>query len=387
MDQNFKRFVDLFRKALSESLAKDEQEEFDVLLQDPAIHEVYRDMQDPDYLTERLSPYLLFPSEKAYRKFERRFGKKYIARKLFTRWSVAATILILIGVAAGVLTTREKEMKRIEIPSNTIISPGMPQARLKLADGRKIEVTRANEGEINEQGGTLIQFEEGKLTYHHTGQTASAMVYNELSVPLGGECYVVLEDGSKVWMNAGSVLKYPICFGDTIREINLEGEAYFKVQRDVDKPFVVVSGEQRVSVLGTEFNVCAYPDEVLVYTTLVNGSVAVTTGMDSCRLVPGQQAIMTVGNENLDVRRVNVEEYVGWKKNMFVFEEQNLEQIMAKLSRWYDVKVFFGNAGAKEIVFKGNLPRYADFYTILNIIEKSSNVKFEVKGKTVTVIM
>ncbi len=261
MDQNFKRFVDLFRKALSESLAKDEQEEFDVLLQDPAIHEVYRDMQDPDYLTERLSPYLLFPSEKAYRKFERRFGKKYIARKLFTRWSVAATILILIGVAAGVLTTREKEMKRIEIPSNTIISPGMPQARLKLADGRKIEVTRANEGEINEQGGTLIQFEEGKLTYHHTGQTASAMVYNELSVPLGGECYVVLEDGSKVWMNAGSVLKYPICFGDTIREINLEGEAYFEIERDA-RPFVVRSKLGDVRVLGTTFGITAYPGRI-----------------------------------------------------------------------------------------------------------------------------
>lgn len=290
MDQNFKRFVDLFRKALSESLAKDEQEEFDVLLQDPAIREVYRDMQDPDYLTERLSPYLLFPSEKAYRKFERRFGKKYIARKLFTRWSVAATILILIGVAAGVLTTREKGMKSIEIPGNTIVSPGMPQAQLRLADGRKIAVTRVNEGKINEQDGTLIQFEEGKLTYHHAGQTTSAVVYNELSVPLGGECYIVLEDGSKVWINAGSVLKYPACFGDTIREIYLEGEAYFEIEKNA-RPFVVHSRLGDVRVLGTAFGITAYPEEKML-TTLVNGKVVFEQPRrEPLAITPGEQIV------------------------------------------------------------------------------------------------
>lgn len=381
MDQNFKRFVDLFRKALSESLAKDEQEEFDVLLQDPAIREVYRDMQDPDYLTERLSPYLLFPSEKAYRKFERRFGKKYIARKLFTRWSVAATVLILIGVAAGVLTTREKEMKRIEIPSNTIISPGMPQARLKLADGRKIEVTRANEGEINEQGGTLIQFEEGKLTYHHTGQTASAMVYNELSVPLGGECYVVLEDGSKVWMNAGSVLKYPICFGDTIREINLEGEAYFEIERDV-RPFVVRSKLGDVRVLGTTFGITAYPGENML-TTLVSGKVAFEQDRrNPVTITPGEQ-IVAYPSGKIERKTVEPEEYVGWKNGIYVFKDRKLEEIMLNLERWYNVKVFYQSQQMKDVHFTGNVLRYDTINAFLEILEGTGDVKYRINGNTV----
>lgn len=381
MDQNFKRFVDLFRKALSESLAKDEQEEFDVLLQDPAIHEVYRDMQDPDYLTERLSPYLLFPSEKAYRKFERRFGKKYIARKLFTRWSVAATILILIGVAAGVLTTREKEMKRIEIPSNTIISPGMPQARLKLADGRKIEVTRANEGEINEQGGTLIQFEEGKLTYHHTGQMASAMVYNELSVPLGGECYVVLEDGSKVWMNAGSVLKYPICFGDTIREVDLEGEAYFEIERDA-RPFVVRSKLGDVRVLGTIFGITAYPGENML-TTLVSGKVAFEQDRrNPVTITPGEQ-IVAYPSGKIERKTVEPEEYVGWKNGIYVFKDRKLEEIMLNLERWYNVKVFYQSQQMKDVHFTGNVLRYDTINAFLEILEGTGDVKYRINGNTV----
>lgn len=381
MDQNFKRFVDLFRKALSESLAKDEQEEFDVLLQDPAIREVYRDMQDPDYLTERLSPYLLFPSEMAYRKFEHRFGKKYIARKLFVRWSVAATILILIGVAAGVLTTREKEMKSIEIPGNTIVSPGMPQAQLRLADGRKIAVTRVNEGKINEQDGTLIQFEEGKLTYHHAGQTTSAVVYNELSVPLGGECYIVLEDGSKVWINAGSVLKYPACFGDTIREIYLEGEAYFEIEKNA-RPFVVHSRLGDVRVLGTAFGITAYPGENML-TTLVSGKVAFEQDRrNPVTITPGEQ-IVAYPSGKIERKTVEPEEYVGWKNGIYVFKDRKLEEIMLNLERWYNVKVFYQSQQMKDVHFTGNVLRYDTINAFLEILEGTGDVKYRINGNTV----
>lgn len=381
MDQNFKRFVDLFRKALSGSLTKDEQEEFDVLLQDPVIHEVYLEMQDADYLAERLAPYLLFPSEKAYRKFERRFGKKYIARRLFKRWSVAATILILIGVAVGVLTTREKEMKKIEIPGNTIISPGIPQAQLKLADGRKIAVTRVNEGKINEQGGTLIQFEEGKLTYHHEGQTASAVVYNELSVPLGGECYVVLEDGSRVWINAGSVLKYPTCFGDTIREVFLEGEAYFEIEKNA-RPFVVHSGLGDVRVLGTTFGITAYPKENML-TTLVSGKVVFEQNQrESLTLTPGEQ-VVAYPSGKIERKTVEPEEYVGWKNGIYVFKDRKLEEIMSNLERWYNVKVFYQSQQMKDVRFTGNVERYNTINAFMQILEGTGDVKYRINGNTV----
>lgn len=381
MDQNFKRFVDLFRKALSGSLTKDEQEEFDVLLQDPVIHEVYLEMQDADYLAERLAPYLLFPSEKAYRKFEHRFGKKYVARRLFTRWSVAATIIILIGVAVGVQSTREKEMQKIEIPGNTIISPGIPQAQLKLADGRKIAVTRVNEGKINEQGGTLIQFEEGKLTYHHAGQTASTIVYNELSVPLGGECYVVLEDGSKVWINAGSVLKYPTCFGDTIREIYLEGEAYFEIEKNT-RPFVVHSGLGDVRVLGTAFGITAYPEENML-TTLVSGEVAFEQNQrESLTITPGEQIVAYLSGK-IERKTVEPEEYVGWKSGIYVFKDRKLEEIMSNLERWYNVKVFYQSQQMKDVRFTGNVERYNTINAFMQILEGTGDVKYRINGNTV----
>ena len=167
--------------------------------------------------------------------------------------------------------------------------------------------------------------------------------------------------------------------------MTLEGEAFFVVKRDTARPFFVVSGDQKVRVLGTEFNVCAYPDESLIYTTLIKGRVAVEVGNRQLTLQPGEQAVMDVNDKTLNKQPVNVDEFVGWRKNMFVFEDQNLEQIMAKLTRWYDVKVFYRNEEAKNIIFKGNLPRYAEFSTILEIIEKSSDVKFEVKDHVVTV--
>ena len=328
--------------------------------------------------------------EKGFVRLKKDIGRGYRRGTIVAMLKVAAVVLPLcIG---GLLWWQmRKDIAVVESPVKVAIVPGTSKAYLILERGKQVMLdTVGMDRRIAAEDGVMIRKGEQSLVYKYDTASSEVVqedVFNKLVVPKGGEYHLVLADGSEVWLNADSRLTYPVAFRGKERKVILEGEAYFKVQRNVDKPFIVISGEQRVRVLGTEFNVCAYPDEALVYTTLVNGSVAVETGKDSCRLVPGEQAIMRVGKEQLDIREVNVEEYVGWKKNMFVFEEQNLEQIMSKLARWYDVVVFFRNEEAKEIVFKGNLPRYADFYTILGIIEKSSNVKFEIKGKTVTVIL
>ncbi|MFO3727591.1 FecR family protein [Butyricimonas muris] len=303
---------------------------------------------------------------------------------------VLKVVAVVLPLCAGCfLWWQMRERQSVVKPPVNVIAivPGAPKAYLILERGTRVVLDSVKEDEqIAAESGVMIRKNEQSLVYKTvTSKDVQKEVYNKLVVPKGGEFHLVLADGSEVWLNADSKLTYPVAFRGNERKVVLEGEAYFKVQRDVEKPFIVASANQQVRVLGTEFNVCAYPDEALVYTTLVNGHVAVETGKDTCRLIPGEQAVMSVEKGQLDVREVNVEEYVGWKKNMFVFEEQNLEQIMSKLARWYDVTVFFRNAEAKGIVFKGNLPRYADFYTILNIIEKSSNVTFEVKGNVVTV--
>ncbi|MCQ4873548.1 FecR family protein [Butyricimonas paravirosa] len=284
-------------------------------------------------------------------------------------------------------------MAGIETPKNAVevakIMPGSSKACLYLDGGQMVMLdTFVENRQIAEDHGVEIHKNEKSLVYSNDSILTDKpvkMAYNRLEVPRGGEFNIVLQDGTEVWLNADSRLIYPVAFHGKERVVTLEGEAFFVVKRDTARPFFVVSGDQKVRVLGTEFNVCAYPDESLIYTTLIKGRVAVEVGNRQLTLQPGEQAVMDVNDKTLNKQPVNVDEFVGWRKNMFVFEDQNLEQIMAKLTRWYDVKVFYRNEEAKNIIFKGNLPRYAEFSTILEIIEKSSDVKFEVKDHVVTV--
>lgn len=284
-------------------------------------------------------------------------------------------------------------MAGVETPGKTVevarIMPGSPKACLYLDGGQVVVLdTLVGNRQIAKDNGVEIHKNEKSLVYSDDSVLVDKpvkMAYNRLEVPRGGEFNIVLQDGTEVWLNADSRLIYPVAFHGKERVVTLEGEAFFVVKRDTARPFFVVSGDQKVRVLGTEFNICAYPDESLVYTTLVEGRVAVEVGDRKLTLQPGEQSVMDVNDKTLNKQPVNVDEFVGWRKNMFVFEDQNLEQIMAKLTRWYDVKVFYLNEEAKNIIFKGNLPRYAEFSTILEIIEKSSDVKFEVKDHVVTV--
>ena len=219
------------------------------------------------------------------------------------------------------------------------------------------------------------------MTYHHAGQTASTIVYNELSVPLGGECYVVLEDGSKVWINAGSVLKYPTCFGDTIREIYLEGEAYFEIEKNT-RPFVVHSGLGDVRVLGTAFGITAYPEENML-TTLVSGEVAFEQNQrESLTITPGEQIVAYLSGK-IERKTVEPEEYVGWKSGIYVFKDRKLEEIMLNLERWYNVKVFYQSQQMKDVRFTGNVERYNTINAFMQILEGTGDVKYRINGNTV----
>ena len=197
----------------------------------------------------------------------------------------------------------------------------------------------------------------------------------------------MLGDGTRVWLNADSKLKFPVSFTGKERRVYLEGEGYIDVARDTARPFIVETREQSIRVLGTAFNVYAHEGERMTYTTLARGSVQVKdkkTGK-SVALHPGEQLCLDVADRGMVVREVDVRKECAWKDGMFVFNGQTLEQIMLKLSRWYNVTVFYQNEEAKKIVFKGNLPRYGDFQTMLSILEKSSEVKFSEKNRVITV--
>ena len=219
------------------------------------------------------------------------------------------------------------------------------------------------------------------LSYKQDSVHGDELVYNELNVPLGGECNVILDDGTRVWVNAGSKIKYPVRFAKEKRVVSVKGEVYFDVTKD-GRPFVVETELGKVNVLGTSFGVRAYNDEA-VLTTLVSGKVMFTSKQGkSVTLLPREQAVASPGGA-LSKREVNVEEYVGWKDGWYIFKEERLEDVMCTLSRWYGITIFYQNPKVKEIRFTGNLKRYDSIITFLEVLAASEEVKYKIDGDVV----
>jgi ferric-dicitrate binding protein FerR (iron transport regulator) len=225
--------------------------------------------------------------------------------------------------------------------------------------------------------------EGGELTYAAYEETTRAMgATHRVSIPRGGEVSAVLGDGTKVWLNSRTELSYPVHFSADLREVYLEGEAYFEVAKD-GRPFVVHAGGLDVRVLGTEFNVNTQTAGT-VKTVLVTGSVEIVSGGEIVRLSPNQLA--TYRDGKFSVRRVDVTPHVAWKDNNFVFDKERLENIMETLSLWYDMEVIYENELVKETRLTGDLERYEDVWKLLYFFERTSEgLHFEIVGKTVIV--
>ena len=207
----------------------------------------------------------------------------------------------------------------------------------------------------------------------------------EISVAYGDKKHFLLPDSSEIWLNAGTAIKYPEKFSKAQRLVYLDGEAYFSVRKDAAKPFIVETSQLSVKVLGTQFNVQAYPDDNKIETTLCEGSVNVTDGELGVTLTPSQQAVYSKVTQALTTRKVDVRLYTAWKEGLFVFENKPLEEIMNTLSRWYNINVFYSNQAVKLYHFTGDLERYGDFRKTLNMIEKSTAIRFVINGNNIMV--
>ena len=209
-----------------------------------------------------------------------------------------------------------------------------------------------------------------------------------LTTPRGGEFRVVLEDGTEVWLNAESRLSYPEVFDGKERRVQIEGEAYFKVAKNEEKPFIVNSGGQEIRVYGTEFNVHAYSDEADVYTTLVKGSISlrpVNGNQSELMLTPGKQAIFDKAEETARVVNVDTEVVTSWRSGVIVFEDQTMEQIMRTLSRWYDFDYEFLDRQTAETVFMGSIPKYGTFDEVCDIFHKLGGIRLHQQGRKVII--
>ena len=267
-----------------------------------------------------------------------------------------------------------------------ISSIGSKKAVLILNNGNAMNLDENLDSLIAEVDGTLIKNDaSNSLTYNKRKSEQNKLIYNQISIPRGGEYSLTLADGTKVWLNSESTLKYPVQFIGKIRKVELTGEAYFEVAHNRVKPFIVESHGTAVKVLGTKFNVSSYSDEEDITTTLVEGSVHVSR-LGNCKLLePGYQAVVKRGSNQFQINKVNADLYTSWINGVFQFKDQPLEEICHQLSRWYNVEFFFTENQYRELRFAGAAKKDRPLDFTLEMIEKMADVKFAIKGNKIIV--
>ncbi|WGQ10073.1 FecR family protein [Pedobacter gandavensis] len=310
--------------------------------------------------------------------------------RLWPAIAVAAAVVLVMGL--GIMFFKNYQasnaIARLQ-QEEASIRPGGPKAMLTLADGSKISLEEAANGKLASQAGiTITKTKDGQLVYTmspSTAETPALKTYNTISTPKGGQYQINLPDGTRVWLNAASSLKYPIDFGDQERKVELTGEGYFEVSPDKERPFKVNTARQMVSVLGTHFNISSYEDDGFVKTTLLEGKVKVQLkDLDvSALLSPGEQSVLK--DRTFNVQKVDVEEAIAWKNNTFVFHNEELGDIMREISRWYDVEVVCPDEMAK-VTFSGTISRSKNIKQTLRTMLLTGTVHFKFEGRRITVM-
>ena len=308
----------------------------------------------------------------------------------YRAWKIAAAVAVplMLGIGGWLYLG-----DRIADSGKNQIARLTNETKLLLPDGSEIILDASTDDtRLAEHGDIALLRRDGRLI-HEKQQSGSAVhagvEWGTVVVPKGNQFDLVLADGTHVWLNADSRLRYPIAFTGEERRVYLEGEGYFDVTEDAAAPFIVEAAQQTLTVLGTEFNVCAYAEENITYTTLVAGSVVLKSkaGGSGAILEPGQQASLVSGADNYSVNRVETDEIMAWRNNEFVFEGLSLENVFMKLSRWYDFEYHFEDPRAAALTMRGSVPIYDDISQIFRLIERSGAARIEWKKNKVTVKM
>lgn len=304
-----------------------------------------------------------------------------------------AAILLPILLGGYWFLQKETFPLRLQIAKNyKEIAPGEKKAQLRLQSGEIIELSDADVLMVNQDSTLFVENKDRTLNYAFNNTLKETeerkTVFHELFVARGQEYHMVLSDGTEVWLNSESYLKYPVAFKGERREVTLKGEGFFKVTKNQNCPFIVKTQVMDIKVLGTEFNVVAYSKESQWQTTLVSGKVAALLHNEENTLLelsPNQQLTYDEEQVKYVLRTVDASQLTAWRDGFFVFEDAKLESICTKLSRWYDVSFFFQNKEAQNYQFSGKLPRFEDCETVLSLIEKTTSIKFTVKNNSITV--
>ncbi|BEI57045.1 MULTISPECIES: FecR family protein [Butyricimonas] len=365
LENNWERLTSLWRRPEEGELS---QEEKKILQQQFEIRQAMHGLDPHRYDVDN-----------AWRKIQPKRGRKWML-------SVCKYVaMVVLGVSLVYVVTRpepEEKIVRAEV-----IKPGRLQAELRLGTGVRLALNEHQGVYSSGNAGVEIVNDTvtGKVSYHvnKTGMEDS-LVFNTLIVPKGGEYSLELPDGTVVWVNSESSLRFPEKFTSNRREVFLEGEAYFEVKKDANRPFYVHTEVGKVRVLGTAFNVCAYSNDRFWQTTLVEGSVMINQEEKEVLLKPNEQYQIDVRTGKAGLREVLPELYTSWRDGKFYFKAYTFEELVEKLERWYDFKMFYMNEEIKTRRFSGVVNKYQPLEEMFKFLQMTSDVQFNVKGNVVT---
>ncbi|MBS1667482.1 MAG: FecR family protein [Bacteroidetes bacterium] len=313
-----------------------------------------------------------------------------LRHRIFKYGSIAASLLLLIALA-WLLKPTERTIKKpsaLQISKNDI-EPGSNKAILQLANGKRIVLDSTNNGLILNLNGSKIIKTNGSVAISATDESHHTSIpendsYNIISTPRGGQYQLILPDGTKVWLNSSSSLKFPTAFRGNERHVELVGEGYFEVAKNASMPFFVSVNQMKVEVLGTHFNIMAYDDEKSINTTLLEGSVKILESGDIKKLVPGQQAVLDRSNHQVLIAQADIQKTMAWKNGLFEFDNTDLKTIMRQLVRWYDIEIVY-QTNPDQTPLGGSISKNLNLREVLALLEANGINHFKIEGRKVFV--
>ena len=390
LQEEINRLIDRY---LDESIQPGEQQRLQQLLQEPALFRLFQDRMDAELLA---GDYIMEPGEPTKAAITTFFDKELQPVPRVTplrRWGwVAAAAMVLLVAGLGWLQYRHvRQASPTETAKARDVAPGKEGAILILADGRQVVLDSIGSGIVANEHGTEVLVQNGSLVYRSGTDQQAPLSYNTMATPRGRQFHMVLPDGTRVWLNAASRLRYPVLFEGTERRVELTGEAYFEVAKNELLPFKVVVNGNDIQVLGTSFNINAYDNEQTIQASLVEGAIKVAPALPVSPVIlkPGQQARLTLPEQGraaaMKVVNADMEQVLAWKNNLFNFEKASVAEVMRQLERWYDIEVVYEN-GVPDLHFLGAIGKDLTLAEALAML-KGASVHFRIEeGRKLVVL-
>ena len=375
----------LIARYLSDEIGEEEQAELTRWRDEsPENERLFQEICKEENIKQNMQKRQTFHAEDGWEGVQRKIQRHRFRHRILNICKYAAIFIFPVVVATVAIYKSGNEPQPLSQVEEQIV-PGGKKAVLILDNGEAIDLKSTSGVELKEKDGTVIQVDSTVLNYQQApARTSEKLAYNKVNVPRGGEYQLTLSDGSKVQLNSMSSIRFPVQFAQDCRLVELEGEAYFEVSK-TGQPFIVQTKGMKIEVLGTSFNISAYANEEY-QTTLVSGSVKVQTENGSNRVLkPSEQACITPGSNQINVRNVDTAFYTSWIHGKINFKDQRLDDIMKTLARWYDMDVVYENEATKELRFGCYVNRYNEITPLVKLLEQTGRVTVTVEGKTIKI--